>query len=701
MKHLLLSVLFVLSVLSTDAAKPPVVSSSKPKVVFISGKPSHGPMSHEHRAGNMILAKRLNASGLANAVVLPDIGYPKDASVLKDADTIVIFCTGHGGHVLNPKLKEFDALMKKGIGVVMIHWTTEAVKGDPGDKFLQWMGGFCDLDWSVNPHWTANFKPQKHEIWNGVKPFKVNDEWYYHMRFVKDRTGLTPILTDLPGPETLKRPNGPRSGNVHVRRSVANGESQHVAWAYQRQDMKGRGFGFTGGHVHMNWQNDSYRKIVLNAILWTAGIKVPKNGVESATPSDEEMRSNLDPKGKRKPRPKPKPKPAAKNEPPPSFDQLRKAAIKRLDSRRSLNLLTKSLNSTKDPKTQAALMQGMVAGLAGQRNVPAPAGWGQAMASLSRSSDADVVKLSLRLGQIFGVKAATQQAIATVKNTKASTDARRSALQSLVTQRSPEVKGLLPSLLNDKVLRVNAIRAYGAIEDKNAPKLILSRYASLDFQAKRATVETLASRKNYAQQLLGAIKNKTVPKQDIPTYLARNLSQLLGKSFDNAFGKVGALSQDKAKTIARYRKLLNDQHMAKGDPHKGRQVFELVCASCHTIYGKGAHIGPDLTGSNRGNIDYILLNMIDPSADVPDAYKSITVNTKDGQVLVGTLAAEDGQRVVLNTVGQKLTVLKSDIKSRTVSKLSMMPEGLLPALPDSQVVDLVKYLQTTKQVALP
>lgn len=702
MKNLLLSVLFVLSAISAQAVKP--------KVVFISGKPSHGVMSHEHRAGNMILAERLNASGLANAVVLPDVGYPKDSSVLNNADTIVIFCTGHGGHVLNPKLKEFDTLMRKGIGVVMIHWTTEAVKGEPGDKFLEWMGGFCDLDWSVNPHWTPTFTPQKHEIWNGVKAFSANDEWYYHMRFVKDRTGLTPILTDLPGPETLKRPNGPRSGNVHVRRSVANGESQHVAWAYQRPGMKGRGFGFTGGHVHMNWQNDNYRKIMLNAILWTAGLKVPKNGVPSATPTDKEMNSNLDDKKKRAPRrpkakpsnaPKPAPKPTAKNEPPPSFDELRKQAIKRLDSRRSLNLLTKSLNSTKNPQTQAALMQGMVAGLAGQRNVPAPAGWSQAMASLSKSSNGEVVKLSLRLGQIFGVKAATQQAIATARNAKASTDARRSALQSLVTQRAPEVKGLLATLLNDKALQVDAIRAYGAIEDQNAPKQILKRYASLDFQAKRATVETLASRKNYATKLLGAIKDKTVPKQDIPTYLARNLSQLLGKSFDRTFGKIGALSQDKAATIAKYRKLLNAKRLGNGSVHEGRKIFELVCASCHTLYGKGAHIGPDLTGSNRGDIDYILLNMIDPSADVPDAYKSITINTKDGQVLVGTLAAEDGQRVVLNTVGQKLTVLKSDIKTRTVSKLSMMPEGLLPALSDAQVIDLVKYLQTKKQVALP
>jgi len=273
--------------------------SQKKKVVFISGKPSHGRMKHEHRAGNIILAKRLNQSGLhVEAVVLDDIGYPKDESVLEDASTIVIFCTGHGGHVLNPKLKEFDALMKKGIGVIMIHWATEAVSGAPGDKFLEWMGGFCDLNWSVNPHWKPNFKPRKHPIWNGVDPFSVDDEWYYHMRFVNDRTGLTPILTDLPPVETLKRPDGMRSGNPAVRKAVANGETQHVAWAYERPEG-GRGFGFTGGHNHVSWQDDNYRKIMLNAILWTAGMEVPENGVSSSAPDNLEIESNLDPHRKK------------------------------------------------------------------------------------------------------------------------------------------------------------------------------------------------------------------------------------------------------------------------------------------------------------------------------------------------------------------------------------------------------------------
>ena len=110
-------------------------AADKAKIVFISGSPSHGRLHHEHRAGNMLLAKALNESQLpVNAVLVPHYGYPDDASILDDAATIVIFCTGHRGHVLNKHLDAFDKLMKKGTGVVMIHWATEAEKGKPGES---------------------------------------------------------------------------------------------------------------------------------------------------------------------------------------------------------------------------------------------------------------------------------------------------------------------------------------------------------------------------------------------------------------------------------------------------------------------------------------------------------------------------------------------------------------------------------------
>lgn len=277
----------------------PIEAQDKAKVVLISGSPSHGRMQHEHRAGNMILASALNESGLdVEAVLIPHYGYPEDTTILENAATIVIFCTGHGGHVVKPHLDDFGALMKKGTGVVMIHWATEAEKGKPGEKFLEWMGGFCDLDWSVNPHWAPKFKDfPDHPICNGVEPFSVHDEWYYHMRFVDEMKGVTPILSDLPPLQTLSRKDGSRSGNPAVRKAVESGEKQHVAWAYQRPGG-GRGFGFTGAHNHDSWQDDNFRRVMLNAILWTANVEVPDGGCPSPTPSDSEIKENIDAKKK-------------------------------------------------------------------------------------------------------------------------------------------------------------------------------------------------------------------------------------------------------------------------------------------------------------------------------------------------------------------------------------------------------------------
>ena len=288
MKYTALIILAAFSLVSCTS-----IRQEPARVVFISGKPKKKPGDHEHRAGNMLLAKALNESGLVNATVLDDVGYPKDPTVLESADSIVVFCSGYNKHTLKGHYEAFDALMKKGVGLVLIHWATEA-ENKHGDLFKSWIGGFCDVKLSVNPHWTPSFDDfPDHPVANGVKPFSVNDEWYYHMNFLHGMKGVTSILADLPGPETLTRPDGPRHGNPDVRRSVAAGEAQTVAWAYQRPDG-GRGFGFTGAHIHKNWKNDDYRKVVLNAIVWTAHRTVPKNGVPSTTPTDKEIAANWD-----------------------------------------------------------------------------------------------------------------------------------------------------------------------------------------------------------------------------------------------------------------------------------------------------------------------------------------------------------------------------------------------------------------------
>ncbi len=267
------------------------------KVVFIAGRPSHGWGSHEHNAGCLLLAKRINDSGLPLIATVYRSGWPKDPTALDNADTVVSYCDGGGNHYLNDRLDDFQKQVdSRGVGLVCLHYGVETTKGPCGDHFLNWIGGYFEPHWSVNPHWDANYtKFPEHPTTRGVQPFKIRDEWYYHMRFTEGMKNVTPILTDMPPRETLERGDGPHSGNPFVRAAVLERqEPQHMGWAYERPDNKGRGFGFTGGHDHKNWQNDQFRKVVLNAIAWTAGIDVPKDGVASATPSDEEMDANQD-----------------------------------------------------------------------------------------------------------------------------------------------------------------------------------------------------------------------------------------------------------------------------------------------------------------------------------------------------------------------------------------------------------------------
>jgi trehalose utilization protein len=180
---------------------------------------------------------------------------------------------------------------------VCIHYAVEPTKEKGEREFLEWIGGCFEVNWSVNPDWMANFsKLPKHPITRGVAPFKISDEWYFHMRFPEGMTGVTPILTAVPPESTMSRADGPHEGNPAVREAVKRGDPQHMAWAYVRPNG-GRGFGFTGAHYHKNWGNDNFRRIVLNAILWTAKVEVPDEGVQS-TVTPEQLKQNLDPKSR-------------------------------------------------------------------------------------------------------------------------------------------------------------------------------------------------------------------------------------------------------------------------------------------------------------------------------------------------------------------------------------------------------------------
>jgi type 1 glutamine amidotransferase len=277
----------------------------KKKVVFLAGRPSHGHGAHEHRAGCMLLARLLNENiGDKIHAVTYHYGWPADPTALQNADSIIIFCDGGGRHLAKPHLHELEPYMQDGVGLGCIHYGVEIPKGgEGGDHFLRWIGGFFETHWSVNPHWTAEFTTfPDHEVANGLEPFAVRDEWYYHMRFNDDGTSkVTSVLKALPPKETLSRKDGAHSGNPHVRAAVLERkEEQTVCWIIERPDG-GRGFGFTGAHFHHNWANDSFRKTVLNCVTWISHVEVPAKGVHSNTPTEEELLENQDFPPKKKP----------------------------------------------------------------------------------------------------------------------------------------------------------------------------------------------------------------------------------------------------------------------------------------------------------------------------------------------------------------------------------------------------------------
>jgi type 1 glutamine amidotransferase len=279
--------MFALSALAADK-----------KIVLIAGTPSHGPAQHEHRAGCLLLQKCLNSVPGITSTVYSN-GWPDSPTAFENAAAVLIYADGGGGHpAIRPeRLKLLGDLMKKGVGLGCLHYAVELPKDRGGPEFLDWIGGYFEAFWSVNPHWDADFKKlPEHPITRGVEPFKIRDEWYYHMRFRDGMKGVTPILTAVP-PDSTRGKEGDRSshgGNPDV--FARKGMPEHVMWVTERPDG-GRGWGFTGAHFHKNWGDPNFRKIVLNALLWIAKAEVPPDGVNCQL-SPDDLNANLDPKKK-------------------------------------------------------------------------------------------------------------------------------------------------------------------------------------------------------------------------------------------------------------------------------------------------------------------------------------------------------------------------------------------------------------------
>jgi type 1 glutamine amidotransferase len=273
----------------------PLQQQPTKKIVLLAGKPSHGPGAHEFNAGILLLKKCLDSVPGVSASVYAN-GWPTEAAAFDHADAILFFMDGGDKHpvIQNDHLKIIGELMKKGVGLACVHYAVEVPKDKGGPEFLNWIGGYYETKFSTNPVWEADFKSLPHHpISRGVTPFTLRDEWYFNIRFRPHMEGITSILVAKPSDETRQgstsSPHGPYPHIV-----AASGRDEVLAWAVERPDG-GRGFGFTGAHYHKNWGNENFRKLVLNALLWTAKMEVPAEGV-SSTVTEEELRLNLDPK---------------------------------------------------------------------------------------------------------------------------------------------------------------------------------------------------------------------------------------------------------------------------------------------------------------------------------------------------------------------------------------------------------------------
>ena len=272
------------------------LAEGRKKLVLVAGRASHGPGEHEHRAGCLLIRKCLADSCPDLITELYEGGWPADPTAFDNADAIFFFADGGQGHPVlqRNRLAQIDALAKRGVGIACLHYAVEVHAEKGGPEFLNWIGGYFEPHWSVNPHWrlAATELAADHPITRGVAPFTTDDEWYYHMRFREPGDAVTAILSAVPPDSTRAAPDGPHSNNPTVR--GAKGAREVLAWAYERPGG-GRGFCCTGAHFHRNWANDDFRTLMLNALAWTAGLEIPTEGL-TTTVTPEEVAANLDPK---------------------------------------------------------------------------------------------------------------------------------------------------------------------------------------------------------------------------------------------------------------------------------------------------------------------------------------------------------------------------------------------------------------------
>ena len=298
-------------------------------------------------------------------------------------------------------------------------------------------------------------------------------------------------------------------------------------------------------------------------------------------------------------------------------------------------LLVKSLIEAKDDAERLVLISGIQDGLKGRRKVSMPTDWPAAFAKVQASASAELRDRGLAVALAFGDPAALAKLRETVQSPKAELRQRLSSLASLIDVRDTDLAPVLQTLVNDPALRGPAIRGLANYADPKTPAILLAAYDKLNLVQKRDALSVYVSRPAYAAKLLDAIAEKKIPSADVPAEVVRALRNLkdpeLSKRLTDVWGVVRDTPADRAKMIAEWKKKLSAPPKTTPDLGVGRALFAKTCQQCHTLYGIGGNNGPDITGSNRGDLDYLLENILDPSAIIPKEYAMTKITLVTGR----------------------------------------------------------------------
>jgi putative membrane-bound dehydrogenase-like protein len=353
----------------------------------------------------------------------------------------------------------------------------------------------------------------------------------------------------------------------------------------------------------------------------------------------------------------------------------------------------------------SALVDGVLEALRGRTRVEMPATWSVAFQRLAAKGEPSLAAKAGALGLLFGDPQAEISLRGVMEDRHASVESRQFALENLVERRTASLSESLIRLLNDSSMRGMAIRGLAAYRDPATPRAILDRYATLLPAERDDAIATLVSRPAWAKDLLEAVRGGKVSPRDLSTTVARQVlafrDDRLTVALEQVWGKLRATSGDKVRLIDRYKNILAARDNSQPDPGHGRQLFSRMCGQCHRLFGEGGTLGPDLTGSDRANIDYILENVLDPSASVGKFYTLTTVATSEGRLVAGVLKEQTPAAVVIQTAAEIITIPRSEVEGIQESNVSMMPEGQLEPLSSQEVRDLFAYLASSHQVPLP